>query len=85
MVVRLTEEFLEEPIASLERYGLNCRVVNQLEDYFGFYGTREVRIRHLQKVNKETLLSVPNLGEKKVTYIQEALIGLYKEMVEKND
>jgi len=63
----LTEQDLDTPIAELERYGMECRWLNKLDDN-GFR-----TIRDLVGVTEAQLLAIPQVRESFVANLKSAL------------
>ncbi len=82
MSVRVTEKFLQTPIAELETYGADIKAINHLEDKFGI-----LYIHHLRRFTKEQLLGRKDwLGANNLKTVLTALEKYKKDcLLEIND
>jgi len=79
MLGRMTQQQLDEPLASLEEHGLSNRLLNMLEDKLG-----AVYIRDLLKFDEGDLLGVDEFGVRAVEMLKRALL-LFQEQSDECD
>jgi len=70
------EQFLSEPIARLEQFGLGLRTIRILENEFGLF------VKDLQCRSVVDCRQLPQIGDTGVDQLRMALCGLLKRMEE---
>lgn len=66
------KNFLDTPLAELEKQGVSVRLIGSLEKQFGLY------VRDLIGVDDKAILSLPNVGKTELKHLKRGLSELLR-------